>query len=230
MCGVFSGAVEEVECAFDFCALRGGEAVAAESDDVQPCDTVDIRCENVGRHVFSKARKPLTDGVVADADELMKNTAAPDEYALADMNVAGEQDVVGEDDVVAEMDVVREVRPGHEEAAIADDRLAALGGAAMNGDVFANAVAVADDDTAFHLGLKSKILRFSTDDRAVADGVVFSHQDVTTDDRVGGNCASFADDSGSLDDGVRPDAHTRVKLGLRMDDGGGMEHGIANDR
>ena len=62
--------------------------------------------------------------------------------------VAAQEGAVGEDAAIADAAVVGDVAAGHEEVAAADDRLEGLRRAAVDGDVLAEDVVVADDDIA----------------------------------------------------------------------------------
>ena len=70
-----------------------------------------------------------------------------EDHPVADVHVAGELACVGEDGVVADLAVVREVHVGHDPVVVADARDAGvLRRAAVDGDVLADGVAVADLD------------------------------------------------------------------------------------
>src|SRR5271163_4811318 len=61
----------------------------------------------------------------ADADELMHGRAAAQNRKIADLDMAAQHHIVGQDDALAEAAIVRDMRIGEEDAARADDRLAA---------------------------------------------------------------------------------------------------------
>ena len=116
--------------------------------------------------------------MAADAAELMHAGEGADVGPIADGDVAGEGDAVGQDDVIADADVVGDVGVGHEQVVAADggEQAAALG-AAMDGDEFADAVAVADAG----LGALAFVLEVL---RGHADGAV-RKEDIVLADRGG---------------------------------------------
>jgi len=98
----------------------------------------------IGRNVLGDARVALGHREVADVDELVDAGASAEEDFGAQEAVAGDHDIVGEDVVIPDYDVVSEVGNGHEEIAIADAGVAARPGAAVDRDVFAEGVIIAD--------------------------------------------------------------------------------------
>ena len=115
MAEVLAGAKEQGEESFELGALGGGEALAAEADDVEAGDAIDaLGAAEVG-DVFAEGAVALNDAGVSDADELVENGAAADEGATADLNVTGEEGGVGDDVAGAKLDVVAEVTADHEE-------------------------------------------------------------------------------------------------------------------
>src|SRR5258708_37384658 len=84
----------------------------------------------------------------------------------------------------------------------------------------ARAISIADDHAASHLRHESKILRLTAKNRAMTDGVVFSHHHAAADDGVRLNHRAVADDHIFLDNSKRTNADTLAKPGLRMNDGG----------
>ena len=66
---------------------------------------------------------------------------------VADSDVAGQQDVVGEHDIVADFAIVSDMRADHQKAAVADlGDAAAILGAGVHGDVFADIAVGADHE------------------------------------------------------------------------------------
>ena len=121
-------------------AALQADAVGAEHADLALADRGGVR-----QHVLNHDAVGADEGVPADAAELVDADEGADLGPIADGDVAGERDAVGQDDVIADADVVRDVRVGHEQVVAADggEQAAALR-AAVDGDEFADAVAVAD--------------------------------------------------------------------------------------
>ena len=135
----------------------------------------------VGRDILANTRVSLGHGEIANVDELVKPGATAKENLGAKVAMAGNHDVIGEDVVVPDFDVMGEVGDGHDEVAVADDGVAAWPGAAVNGDVFADGVAVSNENTGFGGGVKAEILWQAANDRAVFDSVVCAHDDTSAD-------------------------------------------------
>ena len=97
--------------------------------------------------VGADAAKPDDHRALADAHELAHRDAAAEHDIVADADMAAEHRVVGEHHVVADVAVVADMAADHEEAAVADLRhAAAVLGAGVHGDVFADVAVGADHE------------------------------------------------------------------------------------
>src|ERR1019366_6951941 len=116
------------------------DAVGAEDADLALADGGGVRQYVLNHHAVRSH-----EGVAADAAELMDADERAYVGPIADGDVTGERDAVGHDHVVADAYVVGDVGVSHQQVVAADrgDQSPALG-AAMNGDEFADAVAMAD--------------------------------------------------------------------------------------
>src|SRR5207253_5760773 len=114
------------------------------ADDVDADDGVDLLLDHERRDVLGGRRQAAEQGQPADADELVYGAVAGEVDVVLQDAVAAEQGAVGQDAAVADLAVVGDVAAGHEEVAAADARGPRLGGAAVDGDVLAEDVAVAD--------------------------------------------------------------------------------------
>lgn len=85
-------------------------------------------------------RISLDDGIVANADELVKARAPAEEGFVADVDVSSEQYVVCENVTITDDDIMSEMRTGHKEVTRANAGHAIGGGASMDGDVFAQGI------------------------------------------------------------------------------------------
>src|SRR5205823_8025930 len=110
-----------------------------------------------------------------------------------------------ENRVRTDMAIVRDVRVGHEEVFVANRRLpATTGGAAVDGDEFAEEVVVADGQ----LGVLALVLEvlWRTADRSVAVKLVaLADRSGSFDARERTDHAAAADGDVRTDDGVRAD-------------------------
>ena len=80
----------------------------------------------------------------ADARELVHARAAARHHAVADLGVAAEEGRVGEHAVAADLHIVAGVAARHPEVPVSDAGRPVLAGRAVDGDVLAERVAVAD--------------------------------------------------------------------------------------
>ena len=105
-------------------------------------------------------RGPAADeGVFADAAELVDGGVAAEDDEVLDHGDAAERRVVAHDDAVADDAVMADMAARHEEALVANHRLAAPGHRAeMDGDVLADDVVSADAQTRV-LALVLQVLR-----------------------------------------------------------------------
>src|SRR5206468_2121279 len=131
--------------------------------------------------------------------------------------------VVGHDDVTADLNVVRDVGVSQDVIVRPDPRDAAFVRGAMNRDVFAEGVAVADfraRDTALPLQILG--LQPEAGER---EGLILLPQfRVPIDDDVRMELAPLAQFDVWTDDAIRTDLAVLADAGFRMDDGGGMNH------
>jgi len=112
--------------------------------------------------------------VRADAAELVDAGKAAENHMVADFNVPGEGGVVGKNAVVPDLAVVGDMHVGEQPVVIADaGHAAATAGAAIDGDKFADGVAVADDELRA-LAREFLVLRLAANRGMAEDAVVFA--------------------------------------------------------
>ena len=92
---------------------------------------------------------------------------------IIDGYLAGELGAIADDDVVADDVVVGDVTPFHQQVARADDGLPLGGCAAVDGDILANLVVVADDGQRL-LALELQVLRDGADDGSREEDVAIA--------------------------------------------------------
>jgi hypothetical protein len=221
---VLAGAEEESEELFKFCALSGGEALATEADDVEPCDAIDALGAAEVRDVFAEGAVALDDAGVADAEELVKHSTAADEAAVADVDVTSKEGGIGDDVAGAELDVMTEMTADHKKVVRAEAGEAAGAAAAVDGDMFAQGAAGTDADSAFGIGIKAEVLRGRADDGSAADFTILAEVDLADDLAVGEEATTGADDCGAIDDDVGADLAGGIDLSGWINDGSGVRH------
>src|SRR5205085_7519074 len=131
----------------------------------------------------------------------------------------GQRYVVGDDDTVAEQAVMSDVRVSHHVTVRADDGSGSRLRAAMNGDAFAYAIAIAYADLALAIR-EGEVLRLAADDCAFIDDIVRAKRCVTFNTSVRANLCAVADGRVALDNGVRVDANVRAEPCAVRDNGG----------
>ena len=124
-----------------------------------------------------------------------------------------EHAAVGEDATVADDGVVAEVAPSHDVIAAADDRVASRLETAVDGDVLAEDVVVADDDSP-HVRRPRDVLRRATDDCMFADFVVRPGGYAGLDHGARGDHAMVAQFDIGLHRSEGSDRHAHAEPGL----------------
>ena len=127
--------------------------------------------DDVGRDVAREGGAGLNHCHVAHAGAGILDDARREEYAVANLAVAGNLRTIADDAVVAHLRVVADMGTLHEEVAVADDRLSALVGGAVDDDILTDDVVVADDAFA-GFTRKVEILRDGGNDRTLMNLVV----------------------------------------------------------
>ena len=148
----------------------------------------------------------------------MENAVPAKESAVVHRDVAAEQAIVRDNDVVADRAVVPEMRAGHEKIIVAEASRGIRGRSAMNRDVLADEVAVADLHRTLRALLETQILRRAANDCAVSNLVrraqpdcAFNH-DMRLHDRVRANFHLRPDQ------GIRSDLDVLAEAGAGIDD------------
>lgn len=207
--------------------VLGGKAAALEADAVQAADGGGVAIgDDEGGDVLDDFGEAADHGVIADADELMRAAETGDDDVVSDVDVAGEHGGVGQDVVVAELAIVGDVGVGEEEVVVPDGGGLAGAGGAVEGDVFAEDVVVADDQAGGFAGV-FQVLAFDADGGEGEKFVPRSDGRAAVDDDVGVQLAIGSEGDSGFDDAKRADVAGGVDFGFRGDDGGGVDHGRA---
>jgi hypothetical protein len=137
-------------------------------------------------------------------------------------DVTGQQDAVSHHHAVADVAIVGDVRAGHEEIVVADRRFALVVQAAVDADVLANDVAVADDQPG-RGAVEAEVLRWETDGGAGINLILDAHDRGPLDVDHRPDLAAVANGDAGLDDGIGADLNVGADLGLGVDDRGGVD-------
>ena len=157
-------------------------------------------------------------GAGADFYELVDAAHAADDCVVFHDDVAGRAGKAGHDDVVSEIAVVCHMGVCLKHIMRADTGFAVFSRGTVDGDEFAEAVVVADDDCTVFVG-KFQILRIFTDDGVRIYMIIFPHAYVSRNDRMGADNGAFADFTVGTDDGIGFDNHIFMKFGSRINNG-----------
>ena len=163
--------------------------------------------------------QPPMIGHFADAAELMHRRQPADDRVVLDGHVARERGDVGHDDVVAQHAIVRDVAVGQDVVVRTDARDFAVAGGAVDGDVFAEGVVVADF-RARDAALPFQVLRLQPDAGERKNFILPAERRVAVNDDVRMQFAAVAERDVFADDAIRADFAAGADLRLGMNDGG----------
>jgi len=162
------------------------------------------------------------EAVIPDATELVHAGKAAEDDPFADVDVARKRGRIGEDRVIAHPAIMGDMGVGHEQVGATHVRdTATLGCAAVEGDVFADGIAVADLQPG-GFAVVFEILRGLTDRREGKDAIGLAdaggpaQDDVRTDAGAGGNLDLRADDAERADLDVIGDPRLGIDERLRV--------------
>ena len=141
---------------------------------------------------------------------------------VGDVAVAAEQGAVGEDAAAADHAIVGDVAVDHEEVVAADVGRPRVGRAAVDGDVLAKDVVVADLDGC-RLVVILEVLRAFAEDGAGIDDVAAAHGQGAAKGGVGAEDAVRPDGYGAFDDDVRSDDDAFAESCFRRNHRAGMD-------
>ena len=213
-----SAAIDHAVGGFELEDFGVGDARAAEADFVEADDHAGVAVEgDEGRDVADDAGEAADHRHAADAAELMDGDAAPEVGALTDFDVAAEHRAVGKDDVVVDDAVVGGVGIHHEQAAIADASGVASVERAVDRDVFAKDVAVADFGGA-GVFRHVNMLRHAADHGAFEDQIVAAKDGTRLNGDAAGEVTAVAEDDAGFDDAEGTDPNVGAKFSVGAND------------
>ena len=126
---------------------------------------------DVGGDVFAESAAALYHDVASDAAELVHEHGSADDGVVVDDDLSGKLGGIADDTVVTDGGIVGHVDALHQQVVVAHYGAAFCGGAAVDGDVLADAVVVAYLGGGF-LAPEFQILGHGSDDGAGEDFVV----------------------------------------------------------
>src|ERR1035437_7094878 len=224
LAGVELGSGEQAEHGLQRFDHGGLESTAFQANAVGAEDAALALAHGGGvqQHVLYDDAVGAHAGVAADAAKLMDAGEGADVGPIADGDVAGEGDAVGHDDAIADARVVGDVDVGHEQVVAANggDQSPALG-SAMDGDEFADAVAVADAGLGA-LALVLEVLRGHAGGAVREEEVILADPGGAFEVVIGHQACARADLHFGSDDAIGADIGAGVDFRRGIDDGGGM--------
>ena len=159
----------------------------------------------------------------------MHGCVAGEKRTIKNRDVTREQNAVGKDDAVVDVRIMADMNIRHDEVVRADDGFSVGLGGAMNGDVFAKDIVVADAG-ARGRAVVLQILRRITDDAARVELILGSDSQQAREINMRPDDAASAEFHASVNDRIRPDLHGRIELCFRRNDCGRMNHAGAGYR
>src|SRR5438132_3515049 len=224
-----TAAVERAVGALQAGDRLGRKAAALQAFAVDAVGTRHVaRRHDEGGQVLRQIGAHAGERVRADVHELVHQGRRAEDRPVADGDMAGELAGIGEHRMAADLAVVGEVHVGHDPVVVAEARHAGVErGAAVDGDVLADGVAVADLDRGVLAGvllvLRRRAERGEMEDLVVApdaqapvehhvraDPAALSHLDLRADHAVGPDRHA----SGEACSGIHPSAGVDLRAHL----------------
>ena len=148
--GLFNGQAGPVHDLVGF--TQSTQGLRAEAAPFQPFGIDSMRRRrmtagdhDIGRDIFGDGAAHPAKAVCAEDAKLMHQGKSPQNGVITDTHMTGQGGAVGEDGLVSYQAIVGDVHVGHDPVVVADPGYAAsLRGAAVEGAVFADDVAVTD--------------------------------------------------------------------------------------
>ena len=215
---VFARTKKKVEKLFDVRALLAGVTLTSKTNNVQARDAVGAHGRAKMGDIFAKTTIALDHTGITDADELMKDSPPANKGVISQANVPGQHAAVGQDVLIPDLHIMGEMDTNHKKVSVTQRRGAARLTAAMNGDMLANDVFSADDNSAVCLRGKAKILWVSADDGGTPNDTLWTNVDLSDDLCVGFDPATCGDFDRSVNDDVRAYFDADIDLGRRVND------------
>lgn len=211
--------------AMEFLTFLKGQPGATQSDHIEATDAVVAPGDAAGGEIEGNGGAALHEGEGADADKLVDEAIAGDESPVVHGHKAGEEGAIGDDDPVSDTAIVAEMTMGHEQVVGADPGGVVISIGAMDGDMFAEGIVVADIDPG-EAAMKAEVLGGAADDAAGGEHVTGAGGGGPGEVDMRADLTVFAEGNVGVDDGVGPHDHAGVQTGAGIDHGRGMNgHG-----
>ena len=155
-------------------------AVGAADGGIDATILSTLGADDVGRNVAREGGAGLYHSTTADAGLGVLDDGTGEDDAVLDEAVAGNLRTVADDATVADLRVMRDVGTLHKHVLVTDDGLASRVCGAVDDDVLADDVTVADDALRL-LAAELEVLWQGTNDGALMDFIALTHARTTTD-------------------------------------------------
>ena len=156
----------------------------------------------------------------------MEGGIAPGEDTVFDKYMAGQECAAGKGTMIADGDIMGDMGIGHDEVVIADSGRPIVRSCAMNGDAFANQIALADYDAcACLLGIPGNILRGETKTGIGIEAIAFTQGQRAIQPDVAKEATSGADRDRAGEDAAGADFDIIFEVDIALKDGSGVDLG-----
>ena len=115
---VQAGAEDQLEERLQLRTVLGIEACTAQTNDIEPGETIEKHRAAIRRDVFAEAAIALCHAVAADAEDLMEDRTSTDDAVVPQLHMPGEEGRIGDHVVVPDLHIVRKVNRGHDEVPV----------------------------------------------------------------------------------------------------------------
>ena len=130
--------------------------------------------QDIGRYILARAATALDEGPATHTTLLLYNHTAGQNGFAVDVAFAREVAIDAQDTVVVDPAIVTDAGTLHHTDVVADDGFARGMSSAVDDDILANGIVVADSQSS-GFTLVVEVLRLGTEDSPLKDPVVFSH-------------------------------------------------------
>ncbi len=156
----------------------------------------------------------------------MEGGIAPGEDTVFDNAMAGQECAAGKGTMIADGDIMGDMGIGHDEVVVADSGRLIVRSCAMNGDAFANQIALADYDAcACLLGIPGNILGGETKTGIGIEDIAFAQGQRAMQPYVADEATTGADRDRAGEDAAGSDFDIIGNVDITFENGGGVDLG-----
>ena len=203
----------------------GPRPAPPQPDQIQTHQSIESGYRAERGRVLADRGIALDHGMIPQPHPLVEEGSPSDKGVISDNRMSAEERGARDDVVVSEDDIVPEMGSRHQEIPVANHRLPAILGAAVDRGMLPDGIARSHPNSAWSRGIEGQILGQVPDDRGPPDRVVLSQPYLSHQLGSGKDPASRSHHRAGLDESERADLHVLRKPGRRIDNGTGMNPG-----